>query len=258
MVAYKASARLLDGAIGMVMDALQENGLADNTLVICTTDHGIAFPDMKCHLTGHGTGVMLIMRGPGAFRGGIVSDALLSHIDLFPTICALCEIHLPDWLQGTTLLPLLLGDEHVDEVNKEVYAEVNYHCHYEPARSVRTRRWQYVRRYAEYPYPLLTNIDNSLSKSLLLDYGLAERLVVREELYDLVYDPNEASNRAADPALSDVLAEMRRRLDNWMETTNDPLLSGPIPLPEGAACSRPEDGSPTDVWHYTEKRQGFA
>ncbi|MBV9690334.1 MAG: sulfatase, partial [Ktedonobacteraceae bacterium] len=87
MGAFKRSARELDRGIAVVLDALDANGLAENTLVICTTDHGIAFPRMKANLTDHGIGVMLIMRGPGAFSGGLVCDALVSQIDLFPTIC---------------------------------------------------------------------------------------------------------------------------------------------------------------------------
>ena len=100
MAGFKASARNLDHGIGAVLEALDANGLSENTLVICTTDHGIAFPRMKCNLTDHGIGVMLIMRGPGGFVGGKVSEALLSHIDLFPTICDLVNIDHPSWLQG--------------------------------------------------------------------------------------------------------------------------------------------------------------
>jgi arylsulfatase A-like enzyme len=256
MAAFKASARLLDDAVGTVLDALAQNGLAERTLVICTTDHGIAFPHMKCHLTDGGTGVMLIVRGPGGFEGGQVSDALVSQIDLYPTICELCQIDPPGWLQGQSLLPLIRGE--VDEINDQIHAEVNVHCSYEPMRSVRTQRWNYIRRYAEYPYPMLANIDNGPSKSLLMGYGLAERPVPAEALYDLVYDPHESCNRATDPAVANVLADMRRRLEAWMRATGDPLLDGPIPLPETAAVSYPEDVNPGDVWTYTEKAEGLA
>ena len=206
--------------------------------------------------------MLLILRGPGGFEGGRASDALVSHVDLFPTICDLCGIEPPGWLQGRSLLPLARGE--VDEVNDQVYAEVNYHCHYEPQRALRTRRWKYIRRYAEYGYPMLANIDDSPSKSLWLAHGLARRPLAAEELYDLVFDPNEAHNLAharalaADPALDAVLADLRGRLDDWMAATGDPLLDRPIPAPAGAVVSRPEDVSPGDVWQYTEKRQGLA
>jgi arylsulfatase A-like enzyme len=256
MAAYKASARILDEAMGAVLNALDENSLAENTLVVCTTDHGIAFPGMKCTLTDGGTGVMLILRGPGGFGGGQVSDALVSHVDLFPTICELCGIDPPGWLQGRSLLPLARGQ--AEEVNDCVYAEVNYHCNYEPKRALRTKRWKYIRRYAEYGYPMLANIDDSPSKSVWMAHGLAQRPLAAEELYDLVFDPNQAHNLATDPARESVLAEMRGRLHDWMMATGDPLLKGPIPQPEGAAVSRPEDVSPGDVWHYTERREGLA
>ena len=67
MAGYRASARALDRGVGSVLQALDRTGLAANTLVISTTDHGIAFPRMKCNLTDTGWGVPLIMRGPGAF-----------------------------------------------------------------------------------------------------------------------------------------------------------------------------------------------
>jgi arylsulfatase A-like enzyme len=260
MAAYAASARVMDSAMGAVLDALDECGLAEDTLVICTTDHGIAFPGMKCHLTDGGTGVTLILRGPGGFDGGRASDALVSHVDLYPTICELAEIESPDWLQGHSLLPLVRGE--ADEIRDAVYAEVNYHCSYEPKRSVRTQRWKYIRRYAEFPHPMLANVDDSPSKSVWLASGLAELPAPREALYDLVFDPSESHNLLdsvlSDPDLSQVLADMRGRLDAWMAETGDPLLEGPIPLPEGAVANRPQDVSPGEIWDYTPRPPGFA
>ena len=60
--------RALDQGVGTVLNALEENGLADDTLVFLTTDHGLAFPDAKCTMYDRGIGVMLLMRGPGRFR----------------------------------------------------------------------------------------------------------------------------------------------------------------------------------------------
>ena len=80
--------------------ALDEQGLADDTLVVFTTDHGLPFPGAKATLSDRGLGVLLIMRGPGGFHGGRVSDALISQIDIFPTLCDLAGIDRPDASPG--------------------------------------------------------------------------------------------------------------------------------------------------------------
>ncbi len=110
MAAFNTIARTLDTKMGRVLDALQESGLADRTLVICTTDHGIAFPRMKCNLEDSGIGVMLIMRGPGGFEGGRALDGMVSHLDIFPTFCEYLGIEPPDWLQGVSFMPMVRGE----------------------------------------------------------------------------------------------------------------------------------------------------
>ncbi len=251
MAGFKASARILDEGVGKVLSALERNGLAENTLVICTTDHGIAFPAMKCNLTDHGIGVMLILRGPGGFRGGRASDALLSQIDLFPTICDLAQIPSPDWLQGKSLLPLVSGRQ--KEINDEVHAELNYHAAYEPLRAVRTNRWKYIRRYTDYPHPIMAQIDGCPSKDFMFRHGYSERVLEAEELYDLVFDPNEARNLCREPAYSKTLDEMRSRLESWMKRTDDPLLGGSIPTPKTAVVSDPEEYAHGDIWKRKPK-----
>ena len=241
--AFKASASDLDQGIGSVLDALDASGLAENTLIICTTDHGIAFPRMKCNLTDHGIGVMLIIRGPGGFTGGQAIDALVSHIDIFPTICDLLEIARPRWLQGTSILPLLRGE--VRQIHDAIFAEVTYHAAYEPMRAVRTPRWKYIRRFNHHLGPVLSNCDDSLSKEVLVAHGWKERSQPLEQLYDLIFDPNEASNLANDLSVAVVLEEMRTRLDDWMYNTNDPLLRGPVPAPPGAELNDPDQLSPS-------------
>jgi arylsulfatase A-like enzyme len=244
MAGFHASARILDQGVGQVLDALDRSGLAENTLVISTTDHGVAFPDMKCNLMDAGFGVSLIMRGPGLFRGGKVIDAMVSHLDLFPTLCDVAELKHPAWLEGKSMLPLLRGE--TSEINQEIFAEVNYHAAYEPKRAVRTQRWKYIRRYSELGTPVLPNCDDSPSKSLWLEHGWRQHPVPREDLYDLIFDPAERRNLADDPASAPMLAEMRGRLQSWMTRTNDPLLEGPIPLPPGAKVNRIDGVSPNE------------
>jgi len=243
--AFHSSARNLDRAVGQILDAVDRNGLTGNTLVISTTDHGVAFPLMKCNLEDNGWGVSLIMRGPGGFSGGKVHDALISHLDIYPTLCDLAGVAHPAWLEGKSMLPLIRDE--ANEINDEVFAEVTYHAAYEPKRAVRTGRWKYIRRFGDKHTPVLPNCDDGLSKSVWLGYGWKNMRLPEESLYDLVFDPNEHNNLAADPASKTVLTEMRHRLDRWMHRTSDPLLNGPVAAPHGAQINDPDGVSPKET-----------
>lgn len=275
MSGLRASIRALDWGMGVVLKALDDNNLTDNTLVIATTDHGISMPHMKCFLYDGGIEVRLIIRGPGGFEGGKLCDSLISQVDIFPTICDLLQIEPPGWLQGKSFLPVLhsfLPGHHpgatfrekyyspstrtvtavtknvprVMEVRDEVFAENNFIVAYEPVRAVRTSRYKYMRHFGNRHRPVLCNTEDSPSKQVWMDYGWGERYVPTEELYDLVFDPNETANLAEDPTAAGALKDMRNRLDRWMHATNDPLLKGPIRPPRGALINSPDAISPTD------------
>jgi N-sulfoglucosamine sulfohydrolase len=245
MASYKASARSLDQGVGAVLNALDEHDLADDTLVILTTDHGLAFPGAKGTLYDRGIGVLLIMRGPGGFHGGKVSSALISQIDLYPTLCELAGSACPDFLQGRSMLPLMRRE--AEEINDAVFAELTYHAAYEPQRAIRTGRWKYIRRFGDRETPVLANVDDGPSKDLLIESGWAERPLPREELHDLLFDPQEAHDLARDPQHAGVLAELRDRLEAWMERTDDPLLAGEVPAPEGAILNDPDQRSAAEA-----------
>jgi len=254
MASFKASVRVLDKMYGRVLEALKAGGLEKNTLVICTTEHGIAFPSMKCNLTDHGTGVMLIMRGPGGFTGGRVCDVLISQIDVFPSVCELLQIERPPWLQGKSFLPVIRGE--TTEINEEIFSDVTYHAAYEPMRAVRTHRWKYIRRFSSRSRPVLCNCDDGPSKTVWLEHGWKDRPVAQEQLYDLVFDPVEVNNLAeqADGATQQVLQEMRGRLQRWMQQTNDPLLAGTVRPRQGQIwkVNKPDSISP-DKYVYEIK-----
>ena len=192
----------------------------------------------------YGIGVMLILRGPGGFAGGKASDALVSHIDLFPTLCDVLEIDHPGWLQGYSLMPIVTGS--AAEVRDAVYAEGTYHAAYEPQRAIRTPRWKLVRRFGDRRLPVLPNIDDSPSKELWLRHGYAEREIAPLQLHDLVFDPNEACNVIDRPELAGVAADLGERLERWMRDTGDPLLDGPVAPPPGAEWNDPGQRSAGD------------
>jgi arylsulfatase A-like enzyme len=225
MAGFITSAQTLDRKMGVVFDALKESGQWDNTVIVCTTDHGIAFPRMKCNLQDSGIGVMLIMRGPGGFTGGRIIDGLASQLDIFPTLCEICDLEAPDRLEGVSLVPLATGE--ASAVREEIHAEINYHASYEPVRCVRTDRYKYIRRFSDRTRPVLPNTDDGFSKEVLLEAGWP--LPEPEALYDTWLDPNEAHNLVADPNAAPVLDEMRQRLRAWQERTGDAILEGDIP-----------------------------
>jgi N-sulfoglucosamine sulfohydrolase len=244
MAAFKASARSLDQGIGAVIHGLHQHGLQDDTLIICTTDHGLAFPNAKATLYDRGLGVMLIMRGPGGFTGGRVVDGLVSHLDICPTLCELAGVKPPGFLQGTSLMPLVRGES--TTVNDELFAEMTYHAAYQPLRGIRNERWKYIRRFDEFDRPVLANCDDSASKALLVANGWGDQRIPEEQLFDLLLDPNEAHDLSAHPEHQGTLGELRDRLTRWMEETNDPLLEGPVEEPPGAWSNDPWQVSPND------------
>lgn len=247
---FAKMARRLDEKMGAVIAAIDDLGLGESTLVICTTDHGIAFPRMKCNLEDTGTGTYLIVRGPGGFGGGRVVDAMTTHLDIYPTICELVGIEPPARLRGQSLGPLVRGE--VPELHDAIFSEVTYHASYEPMRAVRTRRYKYIRRFDGRLRPVLPNVDAGPSKQLWIDAGWGDRRPEVESLYDLVFDPNETKNLISDPTEAEVVAEMRARLETWMRETDDPLLAGYVLPPPGAEVTWPDVTDPDSPMRLTQ------
>jgi arylsulfatase A-like enzyme len=246
MAGFHQSARQLDRGVGAVLDALEQAGFAENALVISTTDHGIAFPEMKCNLRDTGTAISCIMRGPGVFTGPKSCDALLSNIDVYPTLCEYLKIEIPSWVQGKSFLPVLEGKQ--AEINDQVYSEVTYHAAYEPKRAVRTHRYKYIQRYDGRATAVLPNCDDGPSKTLWLQSGWKQaHLIHKEELYDLIFDTAEQSNLVDSAEHASTLKEMRALLHEWMVRTKDPLLSGPVALPPGGLSADVDADSPKHI-----------
>jgi len=241
MAGFKRSARIMDDCWGRILDTLDETGLAENTVVFCFSDHGLQFALNMCNLTDHGMAVYLVIRGPGGFEGGLVEEAMVSLIDLFPTACELAKVDTPPWLRGRSIGPLIRGEE--TEHHDAVFAEVNFHAAYEPQRCVRTARYKYIKRFDGRESPVMPNADDTLSKEVLLEYGWDEQPRMQEMLFDLAFDPDETHNLIDDPKMKPVAEEMRDRLERWMRETDDPLLAGPVPIPEGATANHPDQMS---------------
>ncbi|MFP4204694.1 MAG: sulfatase [Spirochaetaceae bacterium] len=236
MQGFLSSLSIADEAVGVVTETLRETGRWEDTVVLLTTDHGPPFPGMKCTLSDGGIGVSLVLRAPGIAESGRVEHALVSQLDLYPTICDLLRIPWSSTLEGRSLLPVLSGEN--KSVRDAVFAEINYHANYEPARAVRTQRYKLVRRYGQARTPLRANVDDSASKAVMSEAGYFETPRPREQLVDLLLDPTERMDFSMDAAYTDVLRDLTVRLDRWMAETEDPLRTGHVPRPPGSRVNR--------------------
>jgi len=233
-----------DRAVGRVIDALDQTGMAEDTLVIFTADHGIPFPRAKCSLYDPGLEVPLILRWPAAgWTRGTVFDHMVSNVDYLPTILDLVGLPTPDNVQGRSLAPLLSGEPY--EARAEVFGEMTYHDYCDPRRCIRTGTHKLIVNFTMAPFfmdpsqewwPKCVTVNPERPR-----YAYHPPV----ELYDLRADPLEFSNLADEPEHADVRADLLARLHAWLQQTDDPLLEGiPVsPLHRMAwAALRDDDG----------------
>jgi N-sulfoglucosamine sulfohydrolase len=230
---YQAASRM-DHGVGLVLDALKQTGKADNTLVIFLSDNGIPFPGAKTTLYDPGIHLPLIVAAPGQKKRGLTNRALVSWVDIAPTILDWAKVKKPPVMPGRSLLPIL--EEESPKGWEVVYGSHQFHevTMYYPMRMVRTRQYKYLLNLAhQLDYPFASDLYFSKTWQGVLrrkDKKLGPRDLdafihrPREELYDLEHDPEELHNLAADPKHADVLAELRKNLRKWQEQTNDPWL----------------------------------
>jgi len=223
---YDGCVRDMDAGVGTILDALEESGLAENTLVIFTTDHGSPFPRAKGTLYDAGINTSLLVRWPRGFKGSRVLDEMIGNVDLCPTVLEAAGAEIPDDIQGRSFLPLLQEREYAERT--EVFAEANVHAT-DPKRAIRTGRHKLIHNLLPGPAILLADSEGSLTRR---DYG-NDHLRPRPEfeLYDLLEDPTERVNLAGREEHQAVQRELTERLRRIREETADPALNGPIPRP---------------------------
>ena len=221
---FLTGVKAVDKCFGIVYEAIKEAEIEDDSIIIFTTDHGIPYPNMKCTLYDDGTGIAFIIRYKGNKTTGKAIDTLLSNVDVFPTICGILDLKIPDYVQGKSFLPVLNMD--MDEVNSEIFSEVNYHAAYEPQRCIRTKRHKYIKRYDEDTSIVKCNIDEGESKDFWLENNIDMLPRDREMLFDLYLDPVERINLINHACYTDILNELKNKLKSWQVITNDPILYG--------------------------------
>jgi arylsulfatase A-like enzyme len=224
---FCSSVNVLDQSIGNLLEVLDETGQTDNTLVIFTVDHGIAFPRAKSTLYDPGLKTALLMRWPNRWKHQ-VHDTLLSNIDLLPTLLEVLGASIPSNIQGTSFLNLL--DKKSYEPRKEIFAEKTWHDSYDPIRCIRTKRYKLIQNFESRPNLVLPiDIEASLTRLYMGDKHLQPRPAL--ELYDLLNDPYELNNLAKERSCKEIRYELSKKLLNHMIRTTDPILNAPVPRP---------------------------
>lgn len=218
--------RRLDACVGALLAALETRGRLDDTIVVLTTDHGIDVPRAKGTFYDPGLRTMLLMRYP-RWGAGRREPALVSNVDLLPTLLEACRLPLPSNLAGRSAHGLLSGQP--EAPNDAVFAEKTFHDTYDPTRAVRTLRHKYI-RYFEVGIFQDLRLASVERRHWFADPADAFRRH-HEELYDLEADPWERVNLATEPEHRATLLALRRRLGDWMRATDDPLLRGPMASP---------------------------
>lgn len=219
----------MDAAVGRIMKALQDQNLADDTWVVFTTDHGLAMPRAKCTLYDPGIETALIMHAPGlGITGGKKYTELISHVDILPTLLEGLGMPIPENLHGRSFWKLVTGEAY--QPNRKIFAGKTYHTAYEPMRCIRTETHKLI---LNMEVDTRINVPDDVREGLIYPQMMEQLIGQRNqlELYDLTADPDELHNLADDPASGAILADMKQKLLNWMQATDDPLLNGAVPSP---------------------------
>ena len=229
------SAQVLDRQVGALLKRLEEEGLADNTIIVYHGDHGQAHVRGKQWLYDSGIRVPLIVRKPDGAGAGTVSEELVSLLDLAPSMMRWAGIEPPSHLHGRPLdggtprESIVCARDRCDETVDRI-------------RSVRTKQFKYIRNfYPERPYmqfnaykkkqyPATSVLELWQKEGKLTEAQQPFMAATRpeEELYDLAADPHEVRNLAKNPGHEETLQKLRATLDHWIEDSGD---LGALPEP---------------------------
>ena len=221
----------LDDNVGKVIAELEQQGVADNTLILFISDNGRPFPGAKTTMYDSGIHTPLLARWPKTIRRGITSDSLVSSVDLAPTILQLAGLPIPPTVQGKSFAATLTNPK--NKTRDAIYAEKNWHDYEDRVRAMRTERFKYIRN--DYPdlagtpsadagrSPTMDAIRRLHKEGKLTAHQarIFHKPRPAEELYDVVVDPQEVNNLANDPRHAKTLTELRDKLKAWGTETND-------------------------------------
>ena len=235
IAAYYGAVRRADDTVGRLLDALDDTGMAESTFVMFLSDHGMAFPFAKTNVWLNSTRTPWVIRWPGVVEGGQVdTEHFISAVDYMPTVLDALGMDIPAGVNGRSFLPVLQGD---DQDGRDLvftqFHETSARREY-PMRSVQDARFGYIfnawsdGRLAFTSDSLKSKTWKAMQEASGDDPEVAARVHfyehrVPEEFYDYENDPNALNNLIDDPDYADEVQNLREKLEDWMESTSDPL-----------------------------------
>jgi uncharacterized sulfatase len=281
MLDYYFEIEHFDRHLGRMLDLLEEAGELDNTLVVVTSDNGMAFPRAKATLYEYGIHLPLAVCWPARVPGGRRIEDLISFTDFAPTFLEAAGLRPTPVMTGKSFLDVLLSGKSgaVDPARRRALSGRERHSHARfdnlgyPARALRTREFLYIRNFAPERYPAgdpegYYDIDGSPTKKYLLENRdkpavkeLFELTCARnppEQLYRITDDPGCLRNLAGAPEFKTVLEELRRELEITLRDQQDPRVLGRGDIFESYPrfqTMRPELGGFAEQGKYNPKYQ---
>lgn len=228
-----------DRDCGFLLSLLDKHGLAQNTMVVWSSDQGMPFPRSKPTLYEAGLKVPLAIRWPEVVKPDQVSDAKVSLIDLAATWLEAAGIPVPYVIQSRSLFPVLSGKK--TTFRKYIFAERNWHDNWDPNRTIIGDKYKLIQRYRpEFPYTPSLDVSNSPSYKEILRLELQNKLSDKlkwyrynqsrrphVEFYNLEDDPGEWDN-LVEGGRQRKHADQKKRvyrfqlmLSKWMEKNTD-------------------------------------
>lgn len=250
---YLESIENADWEVGQILQRLEAEGVAENTVVFFLTDHGVSHARGKQFLSEEGARVPLIVRAPGRIEPGMVREDLVAHIDVTASTLAFAGVEVPGWMEGRPLFG-------PDATPREYVVSARDRCDetVDRIRSVRTERYRYIRNFVpERPHlqPNRYKDSKAIIKAMhrLRDSGAlspeAKAMFYaprpEEELYDLESDPWQMKNLVGEEEHGATLKALRETLEQWIAETGD----------HGQAFETAEEYG-ADMAVYTRGQQG--
>jgi len=231
---YFSSVRRCDDTVGALLHVLEESGLADDTLVIFLSDHGMALPFAKTNCYYHSTRTPWIVRWPGKIEAGTVNESCpISGVDMMPTLLEAAGCSLPDGLDGQSIVPLL--NDKTEDSDRRVFTQFHQTAGRKryPMRSIIDQKYAYIYSLWSDGEVIFRNESQAgrtmraMVEAAKTDEAIARRVElflhrVPEELYDIENDPDALNNLIDDPKYKAVADRLRGELLDWMKKVDDP------------------------------------